>query len=84
MRWGIKNVNYTFTYPMTVQGCYGPVTQQNILVQVNPLRYDSLVKKLHKIWPYILLKLLTESKVIIGKSQTLTLMYVKAKNCFLK
>lgn len=48
---------------------------------MNPLRYDSLMKKLHKKCPYILLKLLTESEVIIGKSQTEALMYVKAKVC---
>ena len=39
------------------------------------------MKKLHKKCPYILLKLLTESEVIIGKSQTEALMYVKAKVC---
>lgn len=48
---------------------------------MNPLRYDSLMKKLHKKCPYILLKLLTKSEVIIGKSQTEALMYVKAKVC---
>ena len=39
------------------------------------------MKKLHKKWPYILLKILTESEVIIEKSQTEALMYVKAKVC---
>ena len=39
------------------------------------------MKNLHKKCPYILLKLLTESEVIIGKSQTEALMYVKAKVC---
>ena len=39
------------------------------------------MKKLHKKCPYILIKLLIESEVIIGKSQTEALMYVKAKVC---